>query len=95
MESSRLIRITEVKNGHADGNSYEIEAARYISLVKDKDCDGDLDVDVQPIYDVDGEIESYTADKFYDLPLAEQIDMCARREGERYAAHVTWEAVNA
>lgn len=91
MNTDTIITITEIKNGHATGKSYEITAGQFIAIVKNKDCDGSLDVDVEPIYDEDGDIEEYTADKFYELPVSEQLDMCCKCEGDALAASVTYE----
>lgn len=82
---------TEVKRGHATGKSYELSAQEFIDIVKNKDCDGNLNVGAEAILDEDGEVIDFTADKFYDLPITEQLDMCCRREGDSYASDVTYE----
>lgn len=89
--NNTLLTITETKRGHAAGTSYQMTAGEFISLVKNKDCDGDLDVGVEPILDEEGDVIDTTEDKFWTLPVAEQLDMCCRREGDRYAAHVCYE----
>ena len=81
---------TETKRGHATGKTYELTAGEFISIIKNKDCDGELSVGVEPILDADGEISDFTADKFYDLPIVEQLDMCCRREGDRYASNISY-----
>lgn len=88
-ENTSII-ITEIKRGHASGKSYETTAGRFIEIIKNKDCDGDLNVGVEPIYDADGEIEDFTADRFYELPVSEQLDMCCRREGDSMAADISY-----
>lgn len=81
---------TETKRGSAIGKSYELTAEEFITIVKNKDCDGELSVGVEPILDVDGEVSDFTADKFYELPISEQLDMCCRREGDALAADISY-----
>ena len=82
---------TQIKRGRASGKTYELTAGEFISIIKNKDSDGSLNVGVEPILDNEGEIESFTNDKFYDLPISEQLDMCCRREGDSLAAHISYE----
>lgn len=84
------LTFTEIKRGHTSGKSYELTAEEFIRIVKDKDCDGLLNVGVDPILDEDGIIEDFTADKFYDLPILEQLDMCCSREGDNYASNISY-----
>lgn len=86
INNNTLLKITEIKRGAGWGKNYEITAGEFIRIVKNKDCDGDLNVGVEPIYDTDGEIEEWTEDRFYDLPIAEQLNMCLRDEGDRFAS---------
>jgi hypothetical protein len=89
-ENTSII-ITEIKRGHASGKSYETTAGRFIEIIKNKDCDGDLNVGVEPIaFDEDGDVVDFSADKFYNLPVAEQLDMCCRREGDSMAADISY-----
>ena len=81
---------TETKRGRATGKTYELTAAEFIIIIKNKDCDGELNVGVEPILDADGEVSDFTADKFYDLPVSEQLDMCCRREGNALAADISY-----
>ena len=81
---------TETKRGRATGKNYELTAAEFINIIKNKDSDGELNVGVEPILDADGGVSDFTADKFYSLPISEQIDMCCRREGDSLAADISY-----
>lgn len=84
---------TETKRGPLTGKTYELSAEDFIEIVKNKDCDGELNVGVEPIFDADGNMDDFTADKFYDLPVMEQLDMCCRHEGDRYAFDISYVVV--
>lgn len=81
---------TETKRGRATGKTYELTAGEFINIIKNKDCDGELSVGVEPIFDADGEVSDFTADKFYSLPVSEQLDMCCRREADALAADISY-----
>lgn len=91
LTDNTIINITEIKRGHATGKTYQQTAGEFIRIIKEKDCDGALDVGVEPVAFDDGEPVEFSADKFYDLPIEEQLDMCCRREGDSIAADIRWE----
>lgn len=88
-ENTNLI-FTEIKRGRATGKAYELTAGQFISIVKNKDCDGSLNVRVEPIIDEEGEVSDFTDDKFHDLSILEQLDMCCRIEGDALAADISY-----
>lgn len=91
INSATNIIVTEIKNGSSKEHTFEIEAGKYIGIVKDQDCDGRLDIGVEPVkFDEDGDAIEFSDDKFYDLPIEKQLDMVCEREGDRYAAQVSW-----
>ena len=90
IENNTNLIFTEIKRGGSNAKIYELTAAEFIAIVKNKDDDGELNVGVEPILNADGEIEDFTGDKFYDLPVEEQIDMCLISEGNRFATTITY-----
>lgn len=90
IEKNTNLIFTEIKNGNDTGKNYELTAGEFINIVYGKEVDGRLDVGVEAIKDEDGEVVEYTPNKFFELPIQEQLEMCCRVEGERYAANVTY-----
>jgi hypothetical protein len=85
-----LLNITETKRGKSGGIAYQIEAGKFIDIVKAKDANGILSL-VEPIeFDEDGEAVEFSADKFWELPIEEQLEMCCSREGDALAAHIRY-----
>ena len=90
MQFNTTIIFTEIKNGHATGNTFKNTAGAYIAAVAEKDCEGKLSVGVEPIFDANGEIEGVTDNKFYDLPVEQQLEAAIRLNGDIYASRTTY-----
>lgn len=92
MEKTTNLLFTEIKRGSITGKKYELTAGEFITIVKDKDHDGYLNIGVEPIFG-GGDIIGCTTDKFYDLPIIEQLNMCCEREGDNYASSITYSII--
>lgn len=90
LKNDTILEFTEIKNGNASAKTFENSVEGYISAVYEKEVDGRLDVGVEPIKDEDGEIVDYTPNKFFSLPLEEQLDLCMQANGERYASQTSY-----
>jgi hypothetical protein len=78
------LTFTEIKRGGSIAKVYNLTAEEFISIVKNKDHNGDLDFNLREKEDGD------FVDDFYDLPIEQQLDMCCRAEGDRYAASTNY-----
>ena len=94
LTAKTTLSFTEIKNGHATGNTFNNTVQGYIDAVYNAEVDGRLDVGVEEILDADGEVVDFTPNKFFDLPLEEQLERCIDVNNERFASRTTWVIAN-
>lgn len=86
------IAFTETANGQEV--AYTMLARDFITLVKNKDHDGNLNIGCQPLFDEDGNVVDFTPDQFADLPVAKQLELAVTAEENRNASIIVWKAIN-
>lgn len=91
METNTLINITEVRNSRTV--AYDITVGEFINNIKNADADGDLDIGVEAIVDADGDTVGFTADKFWELPIIEQFELCVKAQELSRASRITYDIV--
>lgn len=86
LEKDTLLKFTEIKNGRATGNDFINIAEGYIMAIYNDAVHERLNIGIEAIKDEAGDIVEYTENKFFGLPLEEQLDRCIEVNGERYAS---------
>ncbi len=86
-ENSTII-LTETKLGSATSEATEWTIGCYITYIQESDADGQLDIGVEEILDEDGDIIDYTPNKFFDLSLEDQLELCIERNEEANASSI-------
>ena len=90
LTNDTLLTFTETKNGHATGKEFNNTVKGYIDAVRNAGNSDTFEQLVEPVkFDEDGEAEEFH-DKFDDLTLEQQLDLCVQVNGERYASQTSY-----
>jgi len=85
-----LLEFIETKNGHANGITFTNSAGGYISAIRNKGISDKFEQLVLATkFDEEGEAVEFH-DKFDDLSLEEQLELCIDVNGERYASRTSY-----
>lgn len=94
LTAKTTLTFTEIKNGHTTGTTFENTVQGYIDVVYAKEVEGRLDMGVEEVLGAEGLVIELAPNKFFNLPLEEQLELCIEANSERFASSTTWILAN-